>query len=74
MIQTFPFMVSMKPMAVAVEHSGKFDVRLSIKKPALKCPGLGNGGKVNVQLRIQTAKVEYGAKFDVYLSNKKGHL
>ena len=41
---------------------------------ALKCPGLGNGGKVNVQLRIQTAKIEYGTKFDVFLSNKKGHL
>jgi hypothetical protein len=34
MIQTFLFMVSIKP--VTVEHSGKFDVRLSIKKPWLE--------------------------------------
>ena len=31
MIQTFLFMVSIEP--VTVDHSGKFDVRLSIKKP-----------------------------------------
>ena len=41
---------------------------------ALKCPNVGNGGKVNVQLSIETVKVKYGAEFNVYLSNKKSHL
>ena len=41
---------------------------------AQKCPNLDNGGKVNVQVSIQSVKVKYyGMKFNVHLEHWGRH-